>query len=252
MEQVYRAFQLPEAAIQKLYRQPSLSSETKSESWSPNPAPAPAEKDSSVNISHQMIVVEMRGKQTNRHSHAMKAARQLGRMIDLESVCARFSTVRNGSSTVVSLFQLCSVMVTAAGQASYFGDALSAIDPGLPEAFLDFDKLCWQIFYRPPMFWSKELRKCKTRLLQALEAYSRKPMDERLDMPQFFQRWEIECTKAGLRSSEIAIIMLIQYFGYVSVFSVPAGIPSLSETASTPTRQKPASGYSATSSFTRS
>lgn len=38
-------------------------------------------------------------------------------------------------------------------------------------------------------------------------------MEQRPDMPQFLQNWEVERTKAGLRSSDIAIIMLIQYFG---------------------------------------
>lgn len=203
VEQVYRAFQLPEAAVRKLYRKP-LSSGAKPVSSNP------PRKDA-VNFSHQMIVVEMRGKQT--HSNYIKVARQLDSVIDLEYVCSRFSTIREGSTTVVSLLKLCSIMVTAAGQASYFGDGLSAIDPSLPEAFVEFDKLCWQIFYRPPLFWSKQLTKCKTRLLTALETYSRKPMEQRPDMPQFLQSWETECTKAGLRSSDIAIIMLIQYFG---------------------------------------
>ena len=209
VEQVYRAFQLPEAAIQKLYCTPSSSG---AKSGSPNPL-----ENGVVNFSHQMIVVEMRGKQTHRQS--LKVARQLDSMIDLESICSRFSTTRDGSSTVVSLFKLCSIMVTAAGQAPYFGDALSDIDPSLPEAFADFDKLCWQIFYRPPMFWSKQMTKCKAKLLKALEAYSRKPMEQRSDMPLFLQNWEVECKKAGLHHSEIAIIMLIQYFGQVSISS---------------------------------
>ena len=200
VEQVYRAFQLPETAIRKLYRTP----------LSKSGSPSPPEKDA-VNISHEMIVVEMRRKLT--HSHALNVTRQLESMIDLESICSRFSTIRDGSCTVVSLFKFCSIMVTAAGQAAYFGHALSDIDPSLPEAFVDFDKLCWQIFYRPPIFWSKQLTDCKTKLMEALEAYSRKPMEQRPDMPRFLQNWEIECTKAGLRSSDIAIIMLIQYFG---------------------------------------
>jgi hypothetical protein len=122
-------------------------------------------------------------------------------------------TIQDGSSTVVPLSKLCSIMVTAAGQAAYFGDALSDIDLYLPEAFMNFDKLCWQIFYRPPILWSKQMTKCKTKLLRVLEAYSGKPMEQRPDMPQFVQNWEIECTKAGLGSSDIANIMLIQYFG---------------------------------------
>ena len=203
VEQVYKAFQLPEAAIRRLYRTSSSSGE-KPES------PNSSGKDV-VNISHEMIVVEMRGKQT--HGHALKAKRQLDHMMDIESICSRFSTIQDGSSTVVSLYDLCNIMVTAAGQAAYFGNALSDIDPSLPEAFVVFDRLCWEIFFRPPMFWSKQMINSKTKLLNALEAYSKKPMEQRQDMPQFFQNWETECTKAGLRNSEIAIVMLIQYFG---------------------------------------
>lgn len=207
--EVYRAFQLPKAATRKLYRKP-LASGAKSGSRNP------PEQDA-VNISHHMLVVEMRGKQT--YSHPLRVAKQLSSMVGLGDVCSRFSTVRDGSSTVVSLLTLCSIIVTAAGQASYFGSALSDIDSSLPEAFVEFDRLCWQIFYRPPIFWSKQLTKCKTKLLKALEAYSEKPMEQRSDMPPFLQKWEMECTKLGLCSSDIAILMLIQYFGRVSVSS---------------------------------
>lgn len=164
-----------------------------------------------------MIVVEMRGRQT--HSHHLKTKSCLDSMMSLERICSRFSTIKDKSSTVVSLFKLCSIMVTTAGQVSYFGNALCDIDSSLPETFMDFDKLCWQIFYRPPIFWSKQLTTCKTKFLTALEAYSRKPMEQRQDMPQFLKNWEVECTKAGLCSSDIAIVMLIQYFGYASISS---------------------------------
>lgn len=189
--------------MRKLYRKASSSNATSETSKLP-------EKDA-VNISHNMIVVEMRGKQT--HSVPVKVARHLDGVMDLQSICSRFSTLGDGTSTVVSLFKICSVLMTAAGQAHYFGDALSAIDPSLPEAFVDFDKLCWQIFFRPPMFWSKQLKELKAKLLTALKAYSNKPMEERSDMPQYLQSWETECRKAGLHDPEIAILMLIQYFG---------------------------------------
>lgn len=207
VEQVYRAFQLPETAIRRLYCTP-WSSSTKTGS------PNTTQKDS-VNISHGMFVVAMRGKQ--RQSHALKAKSQLDSMMSLERICSRFLTIRDDSSTVVSLYKFCSVMVIAAGQASYFGNTLPEIDPSLPETFLDFEKLSWQIFYRPPILWSKRLTACKTKLLKAFEAYSKKPMEQRHNVPQFFQNWEVECSKAGLLSSDIAILMLVQYFGYVSI-----------------------------------
>ena len=203
VEQVYRAFQLPDAAIRRLYCTPS-SPDEKSPSHTPP-------RNGKVNISHEMIVVEMRRNQTLGHS--LKTMKQLDSMMDLESICERFLTTQHGSTTVLSLSQFCSIMATSAGQASYFGNALSEIDESLPETFVDFDKLCWQIFYRPPILWSKQLTKCKAKFLKALEAYSKKPTEERQDMPQFLKNWESQCIKAGLRNSDIAIIMLIQYFG---------------------------------------
>ena len=203
VEQVYRAFQLPEKAIRRLYCRPSASS-GKSRSL------GPLEKGFR-NVSHEKIIVEMRRKQTR--GNALKAKKQLDSMMSLDRICSRFSTTMDKSSTVVSLIKLCSVMVTAAGQALYFGDTLSEIEPSLPETFVDFDKLCWQIFYRPEMLWSHRLTACKTKLLKAFETYSKKTMEQRQHMPQFLQDWEVECKKAGLCSSDIAIIMLIQYFG---------------------------------------
>ena len=203
MEQVYKAFQLPEDSIRRLYCTPSASNE---KSGSPNSLETDV-----VNISHEKIIVHMRGQQN--FSHAFKAKRQLDSMMSLERICSRFSTTKDESSTVVSLFRLCSVMVTAAGQEAYFGNVLSEIEPSLPENFVDFDKSCWQIFYRPSIFWSKQLKESKKKFLNALETYSRKPIVQRQDTPQFLQNWDVECRKAGLCDSDIAIIMLIQYFG---------------------------------------
>ena len=203
VEYIYRVFQLPEATIQILYRKP-LSPGARYE-------PSNPPKMDAVNIPHKILLVEMRGKHP--HSQYVQTTRQLRSMIALENICSRFSTIRDGSTTVVSLFQFCSIVMITIGQASHFGCALSDIDSSLPDAFLGFDELCWQIFHLPPILWSKRLVKCKTQLLKALEAYSRKPLDQRPDMPQFLQNWEIESMKLGLRNSDIAIFMLVQYFG---------------------------------------
>ena len=202
VDQIYKLFRVPETAVRKLYCKASSSNASSRTSNLP--------EEDAVNISHKMIVVEMRGKQT--HSPPERAARHLESVMDLQSICTRFSTLRDKTSTVVSLSKICSVLMTAAGQAHYFGDALSAIDPLLPEAFVDFDRLCWQIFFRPPIFWSKQFKECRAKLLTALEAYSNKPMEERSDMPQYLQNWEAECRRAGLLESEIAILMLLHYF----------------------------------------
>ena len=203
MQYIYGVFHLPKAVIRKLYRQPSPSD---AKYGKPN-------KNGLVNISHKMLVGEMRGKHDS--SGFIDTTRLLHNMIDLDNICSKFSTIRDGPSTVVSLMDLCSTMIITTGQASHFGRALSEIDPSLPEAYVEFDKLCWQLFHRPAILWSKQLRECKAKLLAALEAYSRKPMEQRPDMPHFLQNWEIECRKLGLSESDIAKLMLIQYFGYV-------------------------------------
>ena len=202
IEMVYRAFGLPEAAVKKLYR-PTSSGEKH--------GPGDHPKKEVVNISHDIIVTEMRGKQTNRH--AVRVKKQLDHMISLQSICSRFSTDRTGSSTVVSLLKLSFIMITATGQTAFFGEALSDSDPFLAEAFVEFDKFVWQIFYRAKVFWGKDMTEPKSRLLKAFEAYSEMPMDRKLDMPPFLQNWETQCKKAGLRSSEIATLMLILNFG---------------------------------------
>jgi hypothetical protein len=79
VEQVYRAFQLPETAIRRLYRTPSSLDATSGSS-------SPSKKEV-VNFSHEMIVVEMHRKQT--HGHSLEVSRQLESMMDLENICLR-------------------------------------------------------------------------------------------------------------------------------------------------------------------
>ena len=203
VEFIYRAFQLPEAAMRKLYQQP-LSSGLKN--GSPD-----SSKNNAVNISHKMLLAGMRGKFY--HNTYIQTAEQLRGMMNLEKICSRFSTTRKGSSTIISLLQLCSITVLTLGQTSHFGSVLADIDSTLPEAFLEFDKLCWQIFQRPRILWSKQLMICMSKLLKALEAYANKPMEQRPGMPKFLQNWETECRNSGLDDSDLASLMLIQYFG---------------------------------------
>lgn len=203
VEYIYRVFQIPEASIRNLYRKPMSSGQEHKSSDPPN--------NNAVNVSHKMMLVEVRGK--HHCDTYTKIAEQLRRSMNLETICSRFSTTRDGSSTVISLLQLCSIMVIRLGQDSHFGSALSDIDSSIPDAFLEFDKHCWQIFQRPPILWSKQLRKVMTRLLTALQAYSSKPMDGRPGMPQFLKNWETECRNSELHDSDLAKLMLIQYFG---------------------------------------
>lgn len=203
VEFIYRAFQLPEAAMRNLYQQP-LSCGLKNGS-------SDSSNKNAVNISHKMLLVGMRGKL--HHNTYIETAEQLRSMMDLEKICSRFSTTRKGSSTVISLLQLCSNTVLTVSQASHFGSALANIDSTLPEVFWEFDKLCWQIFQRPRILWNKQLTICMDKLLIALEAYANIPIEQRSGMPKFLQNWETECRNLGLSDSDLALLMLIQYFG---------------------------------------
>jgi len=204
VDQVYRAFLVPDDAINKLCRTPEPGEKT--------PYPNPLGK-SCVNIGHEMLITELRGKQS--YDFAEKVKSTVAEMMDLDKICSRFAAPKSGKGNAleVSLFDLCGVMVISAGQTAYFGKELSEIDLHLPEAFMEFDKLCWQMFYGYPLFLSKPMTRSKGQLLRAMEKFLDIPAEKRPGMSWFVRNWEAVNRYAGLNSREIATIMLIQYFG---------------------------------------
>ena len=94
-------------------------------------------------------------------------------MMDFDMICSRFAVpnpkLEKATATELSLYDLCAVMVISAGKTAYFGKELSNIDLYLPGAFMELDKLCWQIFHGYTLFLSNPMTRSKVQLLKVME-----------------------------------------------------------------------------------
>ena len=100
-----------------------------------------------------------------------------------------------------------------AGQQAYFGDALAAIDPGLPQALIELDDLSWQVFYQYPRWLRPKVNRLSARIRRSLETYFELPLELRPAQAWFTQALEREYRDAGLDNKDIAAQMLFLYWG---------------------------------------
>lgn len=93
----------------------------------------------------------------------------------LENVSAEpsnFLVAKDTNSTcIVSLQRWTAENFIKAGQQTYFGEALSIINPALPQILMEFDDMSWQVFYQYPKFMRRRLNKISGEILDALRRY---------------------------------------------------------------------------------
>lgn len=130
-----------------------------------------------------------------------------------ESDSRTFILHKTAVEYVVSLKAWTSTIFINAGQKTYFGDRLSEIDSGLPQALIRLDELSWQIFYQYPKLLRPELNQTSTRIRKSLETYLEIPAKERQSKAWFTQALEREYRRVGLDNKDIASQMLFLYWG---------------------------------------
>ena len=135
----------------------------------------------------------------------------------LENTSARknssFIINQTDSSYIVSLKTWTAEVIINAGQNAYFGEALSGVDPSLPQTLIEFDDLSWQVFYQYPRFFRARLNKLSEQILDSLRKYLEMPTGRRQGKAWFTQALEEEYRKVGLTNEDIASQMLFLYWG---------------------------------------
>lgn len=79
------------------------------------------------------------------------------------------------SSCTISLKKWTAEVFVNAGQKAYFGEALSIINPSLPQTLIEFDDLSWQVFYQYSKCLRRRLNKIISEILDSLRRYLEMP-----------------------------------------------------------------------------
>ena len=117
---------------------------------------------------------------------------------------------------VMSLQKWTAEIFIKAGQKAYFGEALSNIDPMLPQTLIEFDSLSWQVFYQYPKCLRRRLNNISGKILSSLSRYLEIPSEDRRGKAWFTIALEQKYREAGLTNEDIACQMLFLYWGQVS------------------------------------
>ncbi|KAL4974755.1 cytochrome P450 [Aspergillus desertorum] len=114
---------------------------------------------------------------------------------------------------VLPLMEWSSDFFARAGQRAYFGPQLEELDPGLPQTFIHFDELSWQILYQYPDFLAGEMKSSRNKIQQELKRYFQIPPGKRHGDAWFTKAMETEMRALGIGEDDIATMMVTIYWG---------------------------------------
>ena len=119
----------------------------------------------------------------------------------------------------VSLLSWCLETLLKAGTTAFFGDKLLEMDPDLPRSFYEFDKYGWMALYKFPKALSAKMSSPLAKNVKSLTAYFQLPKSERAGANWFNETLEAEQRQLGMADEDIARLMLLVHWGYVSRLS---------------------------------
>lgn len=116
----------------------------------------------------------------------------------------------------ISLLHWCLEILLKAGTNAFFGERLLQMDPGLPQLFCEFDKNSWMLLYHVPKAFSNKMSLPLARNIESLTAYFKLPKAERSGANWFNQTLEAEQRQLGMTDEDIARLMMLVHWGYIS------------------------------------
>ncbi|GFF33514.1 25-hydroxycholesterol 7-alpha-hydroxylase [Aspergillus udagawae] len=122
-------------------------------------------------------------------------------------------TAKKDDGIVLPLMQWCSDYFTRAGQRAYFGPSMDGIDPKLPQTFIIFDELSWQVLYQYPDFLAGEMKSARNAIQRALKTYIQLPQETRQGDAWFTKAMENEMRALGISEDDIATMLVTIYWG---------------------------------------
>ncbi|KAL6233351.1 hypothetical protein BDW75DRAFT_215334 [Aspergillus navahoensis] len=114
---------------------------------------------------------------------------------------------------VLPLMEWSSDFFARAGQRAYFGPQLEELDPGLPQTFIHFDELSWQILYQYPNFLAGEMKSSRDKIQHELKRYFQIPPEKRHGDAWFTKAMENEMRALGIGEDDVATMMVTIYWG---------------------------------------
>lgn len=168
-------------------------------------------------VAHDLQVRQTQGKDLRLLGEYICEIFQQSLFLENPFTGTRFSPIvkDTDSSYIVSLQKWTAEQFIEAGQQAYFGEALSIINPGLPQTLIEFDNISWQVFYQYPKCLRRRLNKISGEILDSLRKYLEIPIEKRRGKAWFTTALEQKYREAGLTNEDIACQMLFLYWGQV-------------------------------------
>lgn len=197
----------PASAVKNMFQVPPFN-----ETGFPNPS-----KKHFTNLSHDIHTSQLHpGEKLDDIGTGFVAYFQNSLVLERLTTGYPYINPSTGDNYATSLSRMCSDILVGAAQNVYFGPSLSRIDPGLVRTFIDFDDRSWQLLFQVPYLLSRNTHILKDKIVDALSAYFKISSDQRRGEAWSIGVLEKEMRKLGLANREIALMMMILYWGQVS------------------------------------
>ncbi|RYP91922.1 hypothetical protein DL770_001982 [Monosporascus sp. CRB-9-2] len=133
---------------------------------------------------------------------------------EVQRTCFQFATIGTDGSVQMPLGRWCSEISIRAGEAAYFGEVLSQINPNLASDFLAFDDLGWQVLYQYPSFLSGKMSAARTQVQNTFKQYLEVPQSQRTAGGAIWliNAMEDEAKALGVCASDIAVLWFNIYW----------------------------------------
>ncbi|KAI1479305.1 putative cytochrome p450 [Daldinia eschscholtzii] len=133
---------------------------------------------------------------------------------ELKRTCSQYAAVGTDGSVEMLLGQWCSDISIRSGEAAYFGDVLSRINPNLANDFLVFDDLGWQVMYQYPSFLSREMNAARTKVQHTFREYLKVSQGQRSAGGAIWliNAMEDEARALGVCNEDIAVLLFNIYW----------------------------------------
>lgn len=115
-------------------------------------------------------------------------------------------------SFTISLFDLCVDVFIASGTDTFFGPKLRQLEPGLVDAFKDWEYSNWKFLFQIPGIFAKDMLASKHTLTSAFTRYYKMPRSERPGATHFVTALEDMLREAGLSETDMGNFTLLHYW----------------------------------------
>ena len=192
---------------------PFASPEIAEKMFQPTKNPLSGVEKSVVQFGHDWQVQQTRGEGLNALNQ--NVIKFLDRKLSLPMIESSFLASGSSKSSllIVSCKQWAVHTIIEAIQTAYFGESLSAMEPGLVKALVGFDNHSWRMFNQYPKFMTREMDRDKSKVIETLEKYFALPREHRPGQSWFLRTLEDQYRALKFSSHDMAKLVMFTYWG---------------------------------------